>query len=133
MGTYNKVIMVGKVVQEPELRSTASGKVLLRIRLSSRNPANKSGGKLFVDVYAFGKLAEYLSDKLVKGNNVLVDGSIAYREWISSDGSKRSKYEIWADSIKFLESVNQQEQTLVTDLLGNDLSTDFEDDDLPPF
>lgn len=136
MRSYNKVILVGKVVQNPELRMTPMGKSVLRIRLASRNPSKKSAN-LFIDVYAFGRLAEMLNEKVEKGNSVLVDGSIAYSEWVDSSGIKRNKYEIWASSIQFLDALPPEQQEEL--LLGSESESEFgfmdfdDEDDLPPF
>lgn len=133
MALYNKVIMIAKVVKEPEHRMTVSGKSVLRIRVASRNPAQKSSS-LFIDVYAFGKLADGLIDKVEKGKMIIVDGSLAYREWVDAVGTKRYYYEIWADSIKFLDALKSEERVVAEDLLGNFDDSEFlDDDDLPPF
>ncbi|MEM0369776.1 MAG: single-stranded DNA-binding protein [Pyrobaculum sp.] len=133
MALYNKVIMIAKVVKPPEHRVSASGNSILRIRVASRNPVHKSP-HLFIDVYAFGKLADGLVNKVERGNVIIVEGSLAYREWGDATGKKRSYYEVWAESIKFLDSLNSQEKLVVEDLIGGfENSEVFDDDDLPPF
>jgi len=102
---FNKVIMVGNLTQDPELRYTASGTAVanLRIAVSSKY---RSGDEykeetLFIDVVVWGKQGESCSQYLSKGRQVLVEGRLQERQW-ESDGQKRKKTEIVANTVRFL-------------------------------
>lgn len=102
---FNKVIMVGNLTQDPELRYTASGTAVanLRIAVSSKY---RSGDEykeetLFIDVVVWGKQGESCSQYLSKGRQVLVEGRLQERSW-ESDGQKRRKTEIVANTVRFL-------------------------------
>jgi single-strand DNA-binding protein len=102
---FNKVIMVGNLTQDPELRYTASGTAVgnLRIAVSSKY---RSGDEykeetLFIDVVVWGKQGETCSQYLSKGRQVLVEGRLQERSW-ESDGQTRRKTEIVANTVRFL-------------------------------
>ena len=102
---FNKVIMVGNLTQDPELRYTASGTAVanLRIAVSSKY---RSGDEykeetLFIDVVVWGKQGESCSQYLSKGRQVLVEGRLQERSW-ESDGQTRRKTEIVANTVRFL-------------------------------
>jgi single-strand DNA-binding protein len=102
---FNKVIMVGNLTQDPELRYTASGTPVanLRIAVSSKY---RSGDEykeetLFIDVVVWGKQGESCSQYLSKGRQVLVEGRLQERSW-ETDGQTRRKTEIVANTVRFL-------------------------------
>jgi single-strand DNA-binding protein len=103
---FNKVIMAGNLVQDPELRYTAGGTPVATLRIAV-NTRYKSGDEykeeaLFIDVVVWGKQGENCSQYLSKGRPVLVDGRLQERSWENQDGQKRSKMEIVAQQVKFL-------------------------------
>jgi len=103
---FNKVIMVGNLTADPELRYTAQGTAVATVRIAV-NSKYRSGEEmkeeaLFIDVVVWGKQGESCSQYLSKGRQVLVEGRLQERSWESSDGQKRSKMEIVANNVKFL-------------------------------
>jgi len=107
MNNVNKVIITGNLTRKPELRYTRKGRAVAEIPIAShRNFKNKEGEILeettYVDVSAFGRLAEVMAEYLEKGKCVFVDGRLYLSRWTNDDGSKRSKLKIIADKIQFL-------------------------------
>ncbi len=106
---YNKVILIGNLTKDPELRYTPQGTPVTSFRLAVnyRYKQSASGGDdmkqetLFIDNVIFGKQAESCSKYLNKGSSVLVEGRLQERRW-ESDGQQKSKFEIVAQSVKFL-------------------------------
>ena len=102
---FNKVIMVGNLVADPELRYTAQGTPVatLRIAVNSRFRSGEEYKEeaLFIDVVVWGKQGESCSQYLSKGRQVLVEGRLQERSW-ETDGQKRNKMEIVANNVKFL-------------------------------
>jgi len=102
---FNKVILVGNLTRNPELRYTTSGTPVASLGLAvSRR--YKQGDDLkeevcFVDIVVFGKQAEHCGQYLSKGNGVIVDGRLQQRRWETEDGQKRSKHEVVAQTITF--------------------------------
>lgn len=102
---FNKVIMVGNLTRDPELRYTPQGTAVGTLRLAI-NSRIKSGDEykeetLFIDAVVWGKQAETCSQYLSKGRQVLVEGRLQERRW-ESDGQQRSKMEIVANTVRFL-------------------------------
>ena len=102
---FNKVIMVGNLAADPELRYTAQGTPVANLRLAV-NSNVKSGDEwkeevLFISVTVWGKQGESCSQYLSKGRQVLVEGRLQERSW-EQDGQKKYKMEIVANTVKFL-------------------------------
>ena len=107
MAGYNKVIMIGNLTKDPELRYIPSGAAVVNFRLAvNRIYTTQDGEKkedvCFIDVEAWGKTAENCANYLSKGRPVLVDGQLQYRTWETEDGQKRGKHTIRALTLQFL-------------------------------
>lgn len=106
MAGFNKVILIGNLTRNPELRYTPNGTPVAALGLAvSRR--YKQGDELkeevcFVDVVVFGKQAEHCGQYLSKGNGIIVDGRLQQRRWETEDGQKRSKHEVVAQTVTFL-------------------------------
>ena len=133
---YNKVILIGNLTKDPELRYTPQGTPVTSFRLAVnyRYKQSASGGDdmkqetLFIDNVIFGKQAESCSKYLNKGSSVLVEGRLQERRW-ESDGQQKSKFEVIAQSVKFLSRKTGPEE-LVTE---GDTVPPEETTDLEPF
>lgn len=106
MASFNKVILMGNLTKDPEIRYTPSGTAVASFSLAV-NRRYKQGEELkdevcYVDIVVFGKQAENCGQYLNKGNGVIVDGRLQQRRWETDDGQKRSKHEVVAQSINFL-------------------------------
>jgi len=106
---FNKVILIGNLTKDPELRYTPQGTPVASFRLAVnyRYKQSASGSDdmkqetLFIDNVVFGKQAESCSKYLNKGSSVLVEGRLTERRW-ESDGQQKSKFEVIAQSVRFL-------------------------------
>jgi single-strand DNA-binding protein len=104
-----RVTLVGRLVQDPELRQTAGGTAVCQLRVvvnsSQKDPSGQWVEKpSFFDVVVYGAPAENAARYLSKGRQVAVDGRLDQRSWEAQDGSKRSKVEIIADYVEFIGS-----------------------------
>jgi single-strand DNA-binding protein len=103
---FNKVILIGNLTKDPELRYTPSGTPVTTLRLAVTSKYKQSDEfkeeTLFIDVVVFGRQAETCSQYLSKGRPVLAEGRLQERRWESSEGQQRSKMEIVAQNVRFL-------------------------------
>lgn len=102
---YNKAILIGNLTKDPELRYTPQGTPVSTFRIAV-NYRYKHGDDMkqdttFIDIVVFGKQAESCSQYLNKGSSVLVEGRLQERRW-ETDGQQRSKFEIVAQTVKFM-------------------------------
>jgi len=120
--SYNKVIMVGTLVRDPEIRYVNSGAGVTKFRIAV-NP-NKRDAKpeetLFVDIVAWDKLAETCNTYLKKGMSCLVDGRLSIRQYDDKDGNKRQATEIVINAMQMLGSPRDRQET--NDGFGNGAS-----------
>ena len=102
---YNKVILIGNLTKDPELRYTPQGTPVCTLRIASTTKY-KSGDTmkedtLFINVIVWGKQGETVAQHLAKGRSVLVEGRLQERRW-ESDGQKKSMFEIVSNVVRFL-------------------------------
>jgi single-strand DNA-binding protein len=108
MANINRVVLVGNLTKDPELRHTPSGNPVckLRIAVNSRQKDSATGQwgdkPNYFDVTVWGNQAESCAQYLAKGRPVGIDGRLDWREWEAQDGQKRQAVEIIADSVQFL-------------------------------
>jgi len=105
---YNRVILVGNLTKEPELRYTPQGTPVSTLRIAvNTNFKDKSGQakreSLFINVVTWNRQAELCNQYLAKGRRILVEGRLQQRSWQSQDGTQRSVIEVRADRIQFLD------------------------------
>ena len=107
MVTFNRVILAGNLVRDPETRFLPSGvavtsfSIAVNRRYKSNNEVKEEVS--FFDISVFGKTGENCAEYLSKGRPVLVEGRLRQRSW-ETDGVKRSKIEVVADNVQFLGS-----------------------------
>ncbi len=108
MASFNKVILVGNLTRDPELRYTPKGMAIAKIGLAVnrvwRNEAGESKEEVtFVDVDAFGRQAETLAQYMKKGSPLLVEGRLKLDQWDDKQtGQKRSKLGVVVEGFQFL-------------------------------
>jgi single-strand DNA-binding protein len=101
----SKLIIVGNVTKDPELRFTPSGQatasfgVAVDRRWQNRQTNRWEEATSFFDVVAWGSLAENLADSVHRGDRVVVEGRLDQRGWENNQGEKRSKFEITANEV----------------------------------
>ena len=103
----NKVILIGRLATDPELRYTPSGKAVTSFRLAVDRwmAPNAQGEKEtdFIDIVAWEQSAEFAAHYLNKGRLVAVDGRLQIRHWVAQDGTKRRTAEVVASYLRSLE------------------------------
>jgi single-strand DNA-binding protein len=107
MRGVNKVILVGNLGADPEVRYASSGAAVVNFRIAtSENWTNKEGGKEtrteWHRIVAFGKLAEICAEYLNKGKQVYVEGRLQSRSWEDKEGNKRWTTEVVANNVVML-------------------------------
>ncbi len=108
MADFNKVILVGNLTKDPELKYTPSGQAVSTIRVATNRTWTTQTGERkseaeYHAVVVWGKLAESVSKNLSKGRKILVEGRLRTRNWQGQDGVKRYTTEIVAENIRFLD------------------------------
>ena len=101
----NKVFLVGRLVRDPEVRTTPDGTPLVRMRLAVNRAPGRDGTQQtdFIDVVAWRKLAELCERYLTKGRRIAVDGSLRQSSWQNAEGKTSSRVEVVAQNIQFLD------------------------------
>lgn len=111
----NKVLLIGNLTKDPEMRSTQSGVAVCNFTIAVnrrfRNPQTGQQETDFLNIVAWRQLAELCNKYLAKGRKVAVTGSIQTRTYEAKDGSKRTAWDIVADEVEFLTTQNQQRST----------------------
>ncbi len=107
MVSFNKVILLGNLTRDPEVRYTPSGTAVASFAIAV-NRRYKQGDETkdevsYIDIVVFGKQAEACGQYLNKGDGILVDGRLQQRRWDDKEtGQKRSKVEVVAQSVNFM-------------------------------
>lgn len=136
----NRVILIGNLGTDPELKYTQGGQAVLRLRLAtSESYANRAGERQqrteWHTVIIWGKRGEALNDILSKGRSICAEGRIQYRQWEDKDGNKRFSTEIVATNIVLLGS--RRDSGSPSDFSGggagggDPVADEFGDDDIP--
>jgi single-strand DNA-binding protein len=112
-GDINRVTLVGRLTRDPELRHLPSGTPVLQLGLAVNGRQKDEAGNWtdkpnFFDVKVFGNQAEMLANHLAKGRRVGIDGRLDWSSWEAQDGGKRSKVEVIANTVQFLDSRGDQ-------------------------
>jgi len=130
---FNKIILIGNLTKDPEVRYTPQGTSVCNFRIAV-NHRYKQGDEMkkettFIDTVVFGKQADTCGQYLNKGSSVLVEGRLQERRWETEEGQQRSKYEVVAQTVRFLSK--KTEVTGATE--GGDVTPPDETTDLEPF
>jgi len=110
MPNYNKVILMGNLTRDPEVKYTSGGTAIAKLGMAiNRTWTNKEGQKqeetTFVDVDAFGRQAEVIGQYLKKGRPVMIEGRLKLDQWDDKQtGQKRSKLGVTLEGFQFLDS-----------------------------
>src|ERR1700761_4314731 len=110
MASFNKVVLVGNLTRDPELRYTPKGTAIAKIGLAvNRVWTNEAGEKkeevTFVDVDVFGRTAENVGQYMRKGRPILIEGRLKLDQWDDKQtGQKRSRLGVVAETVQFLGS-----------------------------
>ena len=107
MASLNKVLLIGNLTKDPELRYTPNGTAVTNLRIAVNRKFKDRTGELkedtcFITVTAWDKQAEICNQYLQKGRAVFVEGILQSRSWETGDGQKRSTIDVRAERIQFL-------------------------------
>jgi single-strand DNA-binding protein len=106
--TLNKVLLMGNLTKDPELRYVPSGSAVANFTIAVNRAYKTQAGEkkeevCFVRIVAWSRLAEICGEYLGKGRGVFVEGRLQSRTWETEDGSKRTTFEVVADNVQFLD------------------------------
>lgn len=106
--SINRVVLVGRLTRDPELRALPSGASVCSLRIACNSSRRDVDGNYqerpnFFDVSAYGAPAESVGRYMRKGSRVAVDGRLEWREWETADGQKRQAVSVVGETVQFLD------------------------------
>lgn len=109
----NNVILIGRLVADPELKTTQSGIEVTSFRIAVDRPYSKDGEKKadFIDIVAWRRTAAFICQYFTKGKPIVINGSLQTRSYETKDGSKRFVTEVLADNVEFAPSTKNNGNT----------------------
>lgn len=131
----NKVILIGRLVQDPEIRYTPGGAPVASFTIAVDRPfTNRQGEREtdFINIVVWHKLAENCANYLGKGRLVAVEGRLQVRSYDDSQGVRRKTVEVVANDVRFLDRPREGQGTgesLAEDAFGSEIS--YNEDDIP--
>jgi single-strand DNA-binding protein len=107
--TINRVVLIGRLTREPELRALPSGTSVCGLRIACNSARRDTEGDYqdkpnFFDVSVFGASAESVNRYTHKGSRVAIDGRLEWREWEAPDQQRRQAVSVVADTVLFLDN-----------------------------
>ena len=148
---FNKVVIVGNLTRDIELRYTPSGAAIGKSAIAATHKFTINGEKkddtCFIDISFFGKGAEIANQYLRKGSKLLIEGRLKFEQWTDQNGQNRSKHSITVESMEMLGDANNigqgyqqvapkkpQQQKPPADDYEIDIDTDkYDNDETIPF
>ncbi len=120
---FNKVILVGNLTRDPELKYLPSGGAICNTAIATNRRYKTQSGEqkeevCFIDITLFGRAAEIANQYLSKGKKVLIEGRLKLEQWTDQNGGKRSKHSVTVDTMQMLGSKNDDQEGQV-DNQGN--------------
>lgn len=151
MSSVNKVILLGRLTRDPELRVTPNGMNICKFAIAISRKFKANDGSLkeettFVDIDAFGKQAEVVSKFFSKGKLIFIEGRLKLDQWDSPTGEKRSKLSVVLETFQFIgakedasefsdssnyDSVSPSSRSVPAASRASSISEDNFDDDVP--
>lgn len=108
MAEYNKVILIGYLTRDPDLRYTPAGLAVCEFPIATHHRYRVQGEVkeevCYIDIVIFGKVGEDCKEHLRKGSRVLIDGRLVQRRWETAEGQKKSKHEVVANTVQFMDA-----------------------------
>lgn len=126
----NRVILMGRLVADPELKTTNSGVSVCSFRIAVDRSYVKNGEQRqadFFDIVAWRSSAEFVCRHFAKGSLIAVDGQLQTRQYQTKDGSNRSAVEVVADNISFTGERKEQKQESGYDVMPEGYGDLFDD------
>lgn len=137
MASYNKVILMGNLTRDPEMRVTASGLSICKFGIAVSRKFKTADGEMkeettFVDIDSFGRQAETISKYMAKGRPIHLEGRLKLDQWETQQGEKRSKLGVILESFQFVGSRNENEGVSHSADDGNGASASQLEQSSPP-
>jgi|ERR1700677_335040 len=112
----NRVVLIGRLTKDPELRALPSGSSVCNLRIACNSSRRDADGEFlerpnFFDVSVFGAPGESVSEYMRRGSRVAVDGHLEWREWETAAQERRQAVSIVADTVQFLDSPGERSRT----------------------
>lgn len=114
MANLNKVLLIGRLTRDPELRYIQSGSAVAEFGLATNREWTTPQGEkkeqtCFVDVVIYGKGAEIFNQYMKKGRQVFIEGRLDFSEWKDKDGNRKSKLRVVSENFQFLDGGRQRD------------------------
>ncbi len=115
MASLNKVVLLGNLTKDPELKVSPSGTQVAKLRIAVNEQfRDRTTGQLkevacYVDVTVWARQAEACGQYLQKGSQIIVDGRLSYEEWTTPAGDRRNRLSVRADRVQFIYNTRRQE------------------------
>ena len=115
---YNRIILVGRLTRDPELRATPDGTSVVRFAIAVNRTVRQGAEEQvdYFDIVAFRQLADTVANYTTKGRLVLVEGKLQTRSYTDREGNRRKAYEVIADTVRFLERPREGEPEAGVDM-----------------
>jgi single-strand DNA-binding protein len=124
-GSYNRIVLVGNLTRDPEIRYVdGGGKAVTKFSLAINRKTKNADETMYLDIVAWDRLGEICNQYLKKGMSTLVEGRLVVRKYDDKDGNKRTAIEVVASNMQMLDSKNGAERSTSSSLAG-----DFDDGD----
>lgn len=109
MASFNRVILIGNLTRDPELKYIPSGSAIAEFGIATNRRFKRQDGSMqdevtYVNISAWGPTGEFVKKYFTKGKAILVEGRLKYDEWTTPEGQKRNKLTVVAESVHFAES-----------------------------
>ncbi len=107
MANFNKVILIGNLTRDPDLRYTSSGTATARFGIATNRTSSGQDGEkkvevCYVDINMFGRRAEVINEYFSKGNPIFIEGRLQFQQWETKDGQKRNALRVVAEDFQFI-------------------------------
>lgn len=117
MASYNRVILMGNLTRDPELKYLPSGTsvanfgLAMNERYTDRETGEQKDNPCFVDVEAWGRQAEVIGEHFTKGRPILVEGSLKFESWETDDGTKRNRLKVRLQRFQFVGGRRDEDES----------------------
>lgn len=126
MGNFNRIILVGNLVRDPEIRHVQSGSPVTKFTIAVNRRTKQNDAADFIDIVAWDKLAEASNAYLKKGMPVLVEGRLAIRSYESKSGEKHKAAEVVITSMQMINRVTKDNGNTETETeIGDEMEPAF--------
>ena len=117
MASFNKVVLLGNLTRDPELKKSPAGVSVAKLRMAvnetyrDRQSGQPKEVTCFVDVAVWDKQADSCGQYLTRGSQILVEGRLVYEEWKNAQGESRNRLSVRADRVQFINTARRPEGT----------------------